>query len=126
MPEVLDYLTIVENAEAKQSDIVLTALHMAQNFTSKGDKILAKLTKLDAITLQIKLLQYSVNKISSTVDTLESEVAQIRNDLKTTSSEMNELKNSVSSLKEDVEEGKSSLEVGKKMRRIITNWNFNF
>lgn len=40
---------------------------MAQNFASKADKILAKLTKLDAITLQIKLLQNSVNKINATV-----------------------------------------------------------
>ena len=89
---------ILEDAEAEQSDVVLTALHMAQNFASK---ILAKLTKLDGITLQIKLLQNSVNKINATVSTLENEVAQIKNDLKTASREINELKNSVSSLKKE-------------------------
>ena len=31
-PEVLDILTILEDAKAEQSDIVLTALHIAQNF----------------------------------------------------------------------------------------------
>ena len=48
--EVLDILTIPEDAEAEQSFIVLTALHMTQNFVFKADEILAKLTKLDAIT----------------------------------------------------------------------------
>ena len=48
LQEVLDILMILEDAEAEQSDVVLTALHMAQNFASK---ILAKLTKLDGITL---------------------------------------------------------------------------
>ena len=103
-----------EDAEAEQSDIVLTALHMAQNFASKADEILAKLTQLDAITLQIKLLQNSVDKINATVSALENEVALIKNDLKTASSEMNELKNSVSSLNKDVAEGKSSLEALRK------------
>ena len=51
LQEVLDILTIPEDAEAEQSDIVLTALHMAQNFASKVDQILVKLTQLDAITL---------------------------------------------------------------------------
>ena len=46
--EVLDILMILEDAEAEQSNIFLTVLHMAQNFASK---ILAKLTKLDGITL---------------------------------------------------------------------------
>ena len=112
--EVLDILTIPEDAEAEESDIVLTALHMAQNFASKADEILAKLTQLDAITLQMKLLQNSVDKINATVSALENEVALIKNDLKTASSEMNKLKNSVSSLNKDVEEGKSSLEVFRK------------
>lgn len=87
LQEVLDILTIPEDAKAEQSDIVLTALHIAQNFASKADKILTKLTKLDAITFQIKLLQNSVNKIYATVSTLENEVAQIKNDLKTASSD---------------------------------------
>ena len=103
LQEVLDILMILEDAEAEQSDVVLTALHMAQN-----------LTKLDGITLQIKLLQNSVNKINATVSTLENEVAQIKNDLKTAFREINELKNSVSSLNKDVEGGKSSLEVLRK------------
>ena len=111
LQEVFDILMILEDTEAEQSDVVLTALHMAQNFASK---ILAKLTKLDGITLQIKLLQNSVNKVNATVSTLEKEVAQIKNDLKTASREINELKNSVSSLNKDVEEGKSSLEVFRK------------
>ena len=61
--EVLDILTIPEDTEAEQSDmIVLTALLMAQNFASKAYEILANLTQLDAITLQITLLQNSVDK----------------------------------------------------------------
>ena len=87
LQEVLDILTIPEDAKAEQSDIVLTALHIAQNFASKADKILTKLTKLDAITFQIKLLQNSVNKMNATVSTLENEVAQIKNELKTASSD---------------------------------------
>ena len=59
--ESLDILTIPEDAKAEQSFIVLTALHMAQNFASKA-AILAKLTQLDAITLPITLLQNSVDK----------------------------------------------------------------
>ena len=64
LKEVLDTLTIPEDAEAEQSDIVLNALHMAQNLTSKAAEILVKLTHLDAITLQIKLLQNFVGKIN--------------------------------------------------------------
>ena len=110
LPEVLDILTFPEDAEAEQSNIVLTALHIAQNFASKADKIFAKLTKLDVITMQIKLLQNSVNKMNATVSTLENEVAQIKNNLKTASSEMNELKNSVSSLNKD--EGRRKVKPG--------------
>ena len=111
LQEVLDILTIPEDAEAEQSDIVLTALHMVQNFAFKANETLAKLTQLDAITLQIKLLQNSVDKINATVSALENEVVLIKNDLKTAFSEMNKLKDSVSSLNKDVGEGKSSSEV---------------
>ena len=111
LQEVLDILTIPEDAEAEQSDIVLTAPHMVQNFAFKANDILAKLTQLDTITLQIKLLQNSIDKINATVSALEYEVVLIKNDLKTAFSEMNELKDSVSSLNTDVGEGTSSSEV---------------
>ena len=110
--EDLDILTIPEDAEAEQIDVVLRALHMAQIFASKADELLANLTQLDAITLQIKLLrQNSVDEINATISASENKVALIKNDLKIASSEMNELKNSVSSLNKNVEEEKSSLEV---------------
>ena len=112
--EDLDILTIPEDAEAEQIDVVLRALHMAQIFASKADELLANLTQLDAITLQIKLLQNSVDEINATISASENKVALIKNDLKIASSEMNELKNSVSSLNKDVEEEKSSLEVFRK------------
>lgn len=112
--EDLDILTIPEDAEAEQSDVVLRELHMAQIFTSKADELLANLTQLDAITLQIKLLQNSVDEINATISASENKVALIKNDLKIASREMNELKNSVSSLNKDVEEEKSSLEVFRK------------
>ena len=112
--EDLDILTIPEDAEAEQIDVVLRALHMAQIFASKADELLANLTQLDAITLQIKLLQNSVDEINATISASENKVALIKNDLKIASSEMNELKNSVSSLNKNVEEEKSSLEVFRK------------
>ena len=77
-----DILTITEDAEAEQSDVVLRALHMAQIFASKADELLANLTQLDAITLQIKLLQNSVDEINATISASENKVALIKNDLK--------------------------------------------
>ena len=112
--EDLDILTIPEDAEAEQSDIVLRALHMAPIFASKADELLANLTQLDVITFRMKLLQNSVDEINATISASEKKVALIKNDLKIDSSEMNELKNSVSSLNKDVEEEKSSLEVFRK------------
>lgn len=37
LQEVLDILTIPDDAKAEQSNIVLTTLHIAQNFASKAD-----------------------------------------------------------------------------------------
>ena len=55
---------------------------MAEDFTSNADEILAKLSKLDAITLQIHFLKQAVKKMNVTISALQIEVAQIKADLK--------------------------------------------
>ena len=83
---------------AKNRDVVLTALSMAEDFTSKADEILVKLSKLDAITSQIHFLQQSVDKMNITISALQTEVAQIKPDLKNSTSEITTLKDSGASL----------------------------
>ena len=56
---------------------------MAEGLASKADEILAKLSKLDAITSQFHFLRQSVDKMNITVSALQTEVAQIKVDLKT-------------------------------------------
>ena len=127
LQEVLDILTIPEDAEAEQSDIVLTALHMAENFASKVDQILVKLTQLDELLCKLNYSKIPSIKLNTTVSALENEAALIKNDLRTASSEMNELKNSVSSLNKDVEEEVKFWKfLVKKAREIIADWNCNF
>ena len=82
----------------KNRNVVLTALSMAEDFTSKADEILVKLSKLDAITSQIHFLQQSVDKMNITITTLQTEVAQIKPDLKNSTSEITTLKDSGASL----------------------------
>lgn len=84
--------------KVKNRDVVLTALSMAKDFTSKADEILVKLSKLDAITLQIHFLQQSVDKMNITITALQTEVAQIKPDLKYSTSEITTLKDSGASL----------------------------
>lgn len=84
--------------KVKNRDVVLTALSMAKDFTSKADEILVKLSKLDAITLQIHFLQQSVDKMNITITALQTEVAQIKPDLKNSTSEITTLKDSSASL----------------------------
>ena len=84
--------------KVKNRDVVLTALSMAKDFTSKADEILVKLSKLDAITLQIHFLQQSVDKMNITITALQTEVAQIKPDLKNSTSEITTLKDSGASL----------------------------
>ena len=88
----------ITEINAKNRDVVLTALSMAKDFTSKADEILAKLSKLDAITSQIHFLQQSVDKMNITISALQTEVAQIKPDLKNSTSEITTLKDSVASL----------------------------
>ena len=127
LQEVLDILTIPEDAEAEQSDIVLTALHMAENFASKVDQILVKLTQLDELLCKLNYSKIPSIKLNTTVSALENEAALIKNDLRTASSEMNELKNSVSSLNKDVEEEVKFWKfLVEKARQIIADWNCNF
>ena len=127
LQEVLDILTIPEDAEAEQSDTVLTALHMAENFASKVDQILVKLTQLDELLCKLNYSKIPSIKLNTTVSALENEAALIKNDLRTASSEMNELKNSVSSLNKDVEEEVKFWKfLVKKAREIIADWNCNF
>ena len=54
---LLNYVICRKNQELEEwlevepeSDEILTALHMVEDFASKADEILAKLSKLDAIT----------------------------------------------------------------------------
>ena len=122
LQEVLDILTIPEDAEAEQSDIVLTALHMAENFASKVDQILVKLTQLDELLCKLNYSKIPSIKLNTAVSALENEAALIKNDLRTASSEMNELKNSVSSLNKDVEEEVKFWKfLVKKARQIIAD-----
>ena len=68
---------------------------MTEDFTSKADEILVKLSKLDAMTSQVHFLQQSVDKINITISALRTEVAQIKPDLKNSTSEITTLKDSV-------------------------------
>ena len=94
----------ITEINAENRDVVLTALSMAEDFASKADEILAKLSKLDAITSQIHFLQQSLDKMNITVSAFQTEVAQIKADFKNSTSEINTFKDSVASLKKDVEE----------------------
>ena len=82
---------------------------MAEDFASKADEILAKLSKLDAITSQIHFLQQSVDKMNIAVSALQTEVTQIKADLKNSTREINTLKDSVASLNKDVEENQAKV-----------------
>ena len=72
----------ITEINAEKRDVVLTALSMAEDLASKVVEILAKLSKLDAITSKIHFLQQYVNKMNITVSALQTEVAQIKADLK--------------------------------------------
>ena len=67
-----------EEINAENRVVVLTALSMAKDFASKAaDEIVAKLSKLDAITLQIHFLQQSFDKTNVSALQIEVAVAQI-------------------------------------------------
>ena len=61
-------------------DVVLSALNMAQDFASKVDLILSKLSQLENIGTQINVLQDSVDRINQTVANLQSEFHRLKED----------------------------------------------
>ena len=84
-------------------DEVLSALNMAQDFASKVDLILSKLSQLENIGTQINVLQDSVDRINQTVANLQSEFYRLKEDVRNTVEETNTLKTSVKFLNDEVE-----------------------
>ena len=90
-------------------DVVLSALNMAQDFASKVDLILSKLSQLENIGTQINVLQDSVDRINQTVANLQSEFHCLKEDVQNTVEETNTLKTSVKFLNDEVETSKRKL-----------------
>ena len=90
-------------------DVVLSALNMAQDFASKVDLILSKLSQLENIGTQINVLQDSVDRINQTVANLQSEFHRLKEDVRNTVEETNTLKTSVKFLNDEVETSKRKL-----------------
>lgn len=90
-------------------DVVLSALNMAQDFASKVDLILSKLSQLENIGTQINVLQDSVDWINQTVANLQSEFHRLKEDVRNTVEETNTLKTSVKFLNDEVETSKRKL-----------------
>ena len=93
-----------------QEDIVLSALDMAEDFASKVDLILSKLSQLESIGTQINILQGSVDRINHTVANLQSEFHRLKEDVRNTVEETNTLRTSVKFLNDEVEESKKKLQ----------------
>ena len=90
-------------------DVVLSALNMAQDFASKVDLILSKLSQLENIGTQINVLQDSVDRINQMVANLQSEFHCLKEDVRNTVEETNTLKTSVKFLNDEVETSKRKL-----------------
>ena len=90
-------------------DEVLSALNMAQDFASKVDLILSKLSQLENIGTQINVLQDIVDRINQTVANLQSEFYRLKEDVRNTVEETNTLKTSVKFLNDEVETTKRKL-----------------
>ena len=67
----------ITEINAENGDVVLTARSMAEDFASKADEILAKLSKLDTITSQIHFLQQSVDEMNIAVSALQTEALKL-------------------------------------------------
>ena len=70
-------------------DVVLSALDMAQDFASKVDLIISKLSQLENIGTQINTLQDSVARINQTVANLQSEYYRLNSGRRTKNSRRN-------------------------------------
>ena len=90
-------------------DVVLSALNMAQDFASKVDLILSKLSQLENIGTQINVLQDSVDRINQTVANLQSKFHHLKEDVRNTVEETNTLRTSVKFLNDEVETNKRKL-----------------
>ena len=90
-------------------DVVLSALNMAQDFVSKVDLILSKLSQLENIGTQINVLQDSVDRINQTVANLQSDFHRLKEDIRNTVEETNTLRTSVKFLNDEVETNKRKL-----------------
>ena len=64
-----------------QEDIGHSALDMTEDFGSKVDLILSKLSQLENIGMQINILQDSVYWINQTVTNLQSEFYRLKEDV---------------------------------------------
>jgi len=89
-------------------DVVLSPLDMAQDFASKVDLIISKLSQLENIGTQINTLQDSVDRINQTVANLQSEYYRLKEDV-TTVDETNTLQTSVKFLNDEAEASKKKL-----------------
>ena len=90
-------------------DVVLSPLDMAQDFASKVDLIISKLSQLENIGTQINTLQDSVDRINQTVANLQSEYYRLKEDVRKTVDETNTLQTSVKFLNDEAEASKKKL-----------------
>ena len=91
-------------------DVVLSALNMAEDFASKVDLILSKLSQLENIGTQIKILQDSVDRMNQMVANLQSDFYCLKDDVRNTVEETSALKTSVKFLNDEVENSKRKLQ----------------
>ena len=82
---------------------------MAEDFGSKVDLILSKLSQLESIGTQINILQDSVDRINQTVANLQSQFCRLKEDVRNTVEETNTLQTSVKFLNDQVEASKKKI-----------------
>ena len=91
-------------------DVVLSALNMAEDFASKVDLILSKLSQLENIGTQIKILQDSVDRMNQMVANLQSDFYRLKDDVRNTVEETSAIKTSIKFLNDEVEISKRKLQ----------------
>ena len=98
-------------------DVVLSALDMAQDFASKVNQILSKLSQLESIGTQIKILQDSVHRINQMVSNLQGEFYRLKEEVRNTVEETNTLQTSLKFLNDEVEASNKNLEMMKRSHK---------
>ena len=91
-PNVPPTIVLPPKMKSNSEDIVLSALNMAEDFASKVDLILSKVSQRENIGTQINILHDSVDWINQTVANLQSEFYHLKEDMRNTVEETNTFK----------------------------------